>query len=67
MNPYTAHTTQNELEFIDALGTSKYSKLSQSELLKKYIGAIKLRKDWGEMDRQAVINHAMKRYLNATN
>lgn len=62
----TAFGTKHEIEFIDSLGIEKYSKLSTVQLLKNYIASIKLRKSWGEINRQEVINYATEKYLNAT-
>lgn len=62
----TAFSTKHEIEFIDSLGLEKYSKLSPVQLLKDYISSAKLRKNWGDIDRQEVINYATEKYLNAT-
>lgn len=55
-------TTNNEKKFIDHLGTHAPMQLaltpaSKLALLEGYAEGIQLRKDWGEMDAQAIANH----------
>jgi hypothetical protein len=57
-------STTNELNFIDKLGTGRFSKsdrvLSKTriELLAGYIRGNEQRREWGTIDRRAVMSHA---------
>ncbi len=60
----TSHTTEQELRFIDGLGT--HAKLanecSRQELLEKYILATELRTAWAGINKVEVVKYAMKIY-----
>jgi hypothetical protein len=53
-----AHTTANELEFVDGMGSSTFP---VRQLLRGYIAGAKRRVDWGCVDAAAVIARAEKR------
>lgn len=53
-----AHTTDQELKFIDKLGFFSESGITRKELLIKYIAAAQKRADWGEIVRDMVIGYA---------
>ena len=55
-------STNNELEFLKNLGmgvfateSTKVKNASRLELLKKYLHAAKIRKNWGTMDKGEII------------
>ena len=56
MSDYGAWTTQNELRFIALLGTHSLHdpNCAHQEWVKRYQATLDLRKDWGEMDQNAV-------------
>lgn len=59
----TAHTTKHEMDFIDGLGTYSDCKVSRKNLINRYIASMRVRKNWGDVDKQLVFNHAMKKVL----
>lgn len=63
----TAHATLDEIEFIDGLGTHSKHNFDKKILINKYISSIRARKNWGDVDKNLIFSHAMKRYLNETN
>ncbi|PTR17469.1 hypothetical protein C8R31_101633 [Nitrosospira sp. Nsp2] len=54
------HTTEQELRFIDELGSHADTKLSRKNLLRLYISAASKRTHWGSLDRFAVVSHAQQ-------
>lgn len=56
-----AHTTDDELRFIDEIGVSSRCDFSIQQLLRGYIAAAKRRTDWGGVSPGAVIAHAERR------
>ncbi|TXH43741.1 MAG: hypothetical protein E6Q97_33635 [Desulfurellales bacterium] len=56
-----AHTTDDELRFIDEIGVFSRCDFSIQQLLRGYISAAKRRVDWGCIDAAAVIARAEKR------
>jgi len=61
------HTTSSEKEFIDGLGgfakdVSELNRKSRVTLLRNYIQSSEKRKDWGSIDKKAVIYYALKAY-----
>ena len=59
----TAHTTKHEMDFIDGLGTYSNSRVSKKNLINRYIASMRSRKTWGDVDKNLVFNHAMKKVL----
>lgn len=53
-----AHTTDQELKFIDKLGFFSECGLTRKQLLINYIAAAQKRADWGEIVRDMVIGYA---------
>ena len=52
------HSTQQELWFIDRLGSHRpKTEGNHVELLKKYKRALERRTVWGAMDKRAVLNY----------
>lgn len=51
-------TTEDEIEYIKGLGTWSDCQLSHSELIKMYIENNPLRSNWGEIDRDEVMEVA---------
>ena len=59
-----AWTTHNEMEFINNLSEwneMRYSGLNHRQLLKRYVGAIDNRKDWGDVDKSEIKAYAEMR------
>jgi len=56
------HSTNDELLFLDAIGkhveSDKDEFKDERVLLKKYIKAASLRKDWNGMSKEVIIKHA---------
>ncbi len=59
-----AHTTHDECDFLEGLGShwlpNGRPRGSRRELLMVYIEASEHRWDWGQMDRRAVMEYAVK-------
>lgn len=59
-----AHTTHDECEYLDDLGAhwipNGRPRGSRRRLLETYIEAAEHRWDWGQMDRRAVMDHAVR-------
>jgi hypothetical protein len=49
---YGEHTTFNELKFIDSLSP---------KLLMKYANSLRLRANWGNIDKKTVVRYVAKR------
>jgi len=55
--------TADEIRFIDGIGawgTERRVPVSRSEALDNYLEAAKHRANWDDLDRQAIIEHAMR-------
>jgi hypothetical protein len=64
-------TTEDEKKFIDQLGNCSPLRVVQTNRArlartKDYLHTIKLRSDWGSIDREAVAAHARARVLQLT-
>lgn len=56
-----AHTTRDECDYLDGLGSHCGRPIeTRRELLMAYIEAAETRWDWGQMDRRAVMDHAVR-------
>ncbi|MXS81556.1 hypothetical protein [Nitrosomonas oligotropha] len=53
-----AHTTDQELKFIDKLGFFSECELTRKQLLINYIAAAEKRTDWGGIVRDMVVGYA---------
>lgn len=56
MNPDQCWTTGDEIAFIANLGTHREQsvKVPRSEWLRRYLEAMNLRYEWGNLDRKAI-------------
>ena len=56
--------TEDELDYIDRLGTHSLSKISRDrkKLLAGYVKAMKERKEWGMVDKIRVMKHAERKW-----
>lgn len=62
---FYAYRTVDEINFIDGLGTSRWSavthtRISRHELLRAYIAGAERRAEWGHVSKVAAIEHARK-------
>lgn len=61
-NSSIAYKTECEMEFIRRIGSygphAAAFRLSKAELLRGYIAGAKKRHDWGEIDREKIIEYA---------
>lgn len=60
-----SHTTTDERQFLDEIGTyseeSSFAKsLGKIKILENYIVAMDKRNKWGDIDRDEVLTHAVK-------
>lgn len=53
-----AHTTEQEIAFINNLGSFANTKLSRKELLTGYLKGAMERRNWGDVDGLRAIYHA---------
>ncbi|WP_025041001.1 hypothetical protein [Nitrosospira briensis] len=53
-----AHTTENEIKFLNELGMFTGIAETKETLLEGYIAGAMQRSDWGAMDRTKVLHHA---------
>lgn len=54
-NWYCHHSTRNELDFIDGLGSFGGSLMPRRYLLRRYLEAARSRTDWGNIDADIII------------
>lgn len=52
------HSTLNEIEFLNGLGTHSLNPLDRETLLKNYIEAAERRTDWGKINQHQAVAHA---------
>lgn len=62
---YKTWTTEDEIAFVDSLGEHGYGGAEPyCDLLEKYLQAAKDRTDWGQINRDAVIEYVKARVMN---
>lgn len=54
------HSTLNEIEFLNGLGTHSIHPLDRETLLQNYIEAAENRADWGKINKHEAVAHAKK-------
>lgn len=57
-------TTDQELKFLDRIGTFAENPKPKEQLLRGYLKAAELRTDWGLTDKWVAIQHAKKLLRN---
>ncbi|SHL11155.1 hypothetical protein SAMN05216428_101109 [Nitrosospira sp. Nsp11] len=60
-----AHTTENEIKFLNELGMFTGIDATKETLLEGYLVGAMRRSDWGAMDRTKVLHHARTLHANA--
>ena len=61
------HDTEEEIKFLGALGTYSRVDIPVEELYSRYIKASRLRRRWGNIDKDMVIKHAHRLMTRAVN